>query len=258
MDNSIEINGILFTLLCKSVADNLVYEIQKTRKYEYDRHREAGRLNIRNLRDIVKFTSRSIISRSSEDEKILYGYRSTSELGIWRLGYLEPKRCDLNKFSLDYVQGTLLHHLLQGLINNKFNELPFIPGDESGTNLLLDGAYNKTYFEENGLSENIRFLGFLDRDVQLQLMNHSNAIIQPSLFEGWSTVIEDAMAMNQAIIASDLEVNKEQLGESGIYFERLNFMELANILKDFKVVNNRYNYHQKLSEFAFQFYNILN
>jgi len=156
MDNSIEINGILFTLLCKSVADNLVYEIQKTRKYEYDRHREAGRLNIRNLRDIVKFTSRSIISRSSEDEKILYGYRSTSELGIWRLGYLEPKRCDLNKFSLDYVQGTLLHHLLQGLINNKFNELPFIPGDESGTNLLLDGAYNKTYFEENGLSETDR------------------------------------------------------------------------------------------------------
>ena len=116
----------------------------------------------------------------------------------------------------------------------------------------------KKIVEENGLSENIRFLGFLDRDVQLQLMNHSNAIIQPSLFEGWSTVIEDAMAMNQAIIASDLEVNKEQLGESGIYFERLNFMELANILKDFKVVNNRYNYHQKLSEFAFQFYNILN
>jgi len=116
----------------------------------------------------------------------------------------------------------------------------------------------KKVVEENDLTENIRFLGFLDREVQLQLMNHSKAIIQPSLFEGWSTVIEDAMAMNKTIIASDLEVNKEQLGESGIYFERLNFIELANILKDFKVVNNRYNYQQKLSEFAFQFYNILN
>jgi len=116
----------------------------------------------------------------------------------------------------------------------------------------------KKVVEENDLTENIRFLGFLDREVQLQLMNHSKAIIQPSLFEGWSTVIEDAMAMNQTIIASDLEVNKEQLGESGIYFERLNHSELANILKDFKIQNYQYDYQAKLKEFAFQFYNILN
>ncbi len=116
----------------------------------------------------------------------------------------------------------------------------------------------KKVVEENDLTENIRFLGFLDREVQLQLMNYSKAIIQPSLFEGWSTVIEDAMAMNQTIIASDLEVNKEQLGDKGIYFERLNFMELANILKDFNNQNYQYDYQAKLKEFAFQFYNILN
>ena len=116
----------------------------------------------------------------------------------------------------------------------------------------------KKVVEENDLTENIRFLGFLDREVQLQLINYSKAIIQPSIFEGWSTVIEDAMAMNQTIIASDLEVNKEQLGDKGIYFERLNFMELANILKDFNNQNYQYDYQAKLKEFAFQFYNILN
>ena len=116
----------------------------------------------------------------------------------------------------------------------------------------------KKVVDENDLTENIKFLGFLDREVQLQLMNHSKAIIQPSLFEGWSTVIEDAMAMNQTIIASDLEVNKEQLGNKGIYFERLNHNELANILKDFKIKNCQYDYQSKLKEFAFQFYNIFN
>jgi glycosyltransferase involved in cell wall biosynthesis len=116
----------------------------------------------------------------------------------------------------------------------------------------------KQVVEENDLTENIKFLGFLDREVQLQLMNHSKAIIQPSLFEGWSTVIEDAMAMNQTIIASDLEVNKEQLGESGIYFDRLNSKELVNILKDFKPLKIKYDYPSKLNEFATQFYNILN
>ena len=115
----------------------------------------------------------------------------------------------------------------------------------------------KKVVDENDLTENIKFLGFLDREVQLQLMNHAKAIIQASLFEGWSTVIEDAMAMNQTIIASDLEVNKEQLGETGIYFERLNHSELANILKDLKIQNYQYDYQAKLKEFAFQFYNIL-
>ena len=115
----------------------------------------------------------------------------------------------------------------------------------------------KKVVEENGLSENIKFLGFLDREVQLQLMNHSIAIIQPSLFEGWSTVIEDAMAMNQTIIASDLEVNKEQLGEKGIYFESLNHLELANIIKDYNNQNYQYDYQSKLKEFAIQFYNII-
>jgi glycosyltransferase involved in cell wall biosynthesis len=116
----------------------------------------------------------------------------------------------------------------------------------------------KKVVEDNGLTENIKFLGFLDREVQLQLMNHSNAIIQPSLFEGWSTVIEDAMAMNQAVIVSDLSVNKEQLGAKGIYFERFNSNELANILKDFKSSKFKYDYHLKLNVFAKQFYNILN
>ena len=135
MANSIEIDGILFTLLCKSEADNLLYRINKTtRVYEYERHQEAGRKFIHNVRDIVKFRSTS----STGVVKILYAYRSTSELGIWRLGYLEPRSCGLNKFSLDYIQGTLLHHLLQNLINENFESLPFISEDESGTKLVVD------------------------------------------------------------------------------------------------------------------------
>ncbi len=111
----------------------------------------------------------------------------------------------------------------------------------------------KKLVEDNDLGDNIKFLGFLNRDVQLQLMNYANAIIQPSLFEGWSTVIEDAMAMNQTVIASDLDVNKEQLGESGIYFERLNVKMLASIMGDFSKCIEKdfiYNYTSKKLEFA--------
>jgi hypothetical protein len=49
-------------------------------------------------------------------------------------------------------------------------------------------------------------------------MNHALAIIQPSLFEGWSTVVEDVKAMNQHIIVSDLNVHRDQLGVQAFYF----------------------------------------
>ncbi len=118
----------------------------------------------------------------------------------------------------------------------------------------------KKYVIENNLTDNIRFLGFLDREVQLQLMNHSMAIIQPSLFEGWSTVIEDSMAMNKRIIASDLEVNIEQLGNKGIYFERIKHQDLASKIE--YVIDNpseiSYDYLSKQISFAKEFIKIFN
>ena len=62
-------------------------------------------------------------------------------------------------------------------------------------------------------------------------MRHSQAVIQPSLFEGWSTVIEDAVSLQVPVIASGLKVNKEQLGKDGCYFEPHDFEALAAILK---------------------------
>ena len=62
------------------------------------------------------------------------------------------------------------------------------------------------------LSSQITFLGLIPRGEQLVIMKNAIAIIQPSLFEGWSTVIEDARSLQVPVIASDLPVNIEQLG----------------------------------------------
>ena len=113
----------------------------------------------------------------------------------------------------------------------------------------------KAYVKENNLEDVIRFLGFLDRKEQLKLMKHSVAVIQPSLFEGWSTVIEDAMAMNQRVIASDLEVNKEQLVDKGLYFEKNNPNDLAEKLKRIETYSSLidYQYSIKQNQFALNF-----
>jgi glycosyltransferase involved in cell wall biosynthesis len=83
---------------------------------------------------------------------------------------------------------------------------------------------------ELGLTKQIRFLGFLPKDDLYTLLAHAKALIQPSLFEGWSTTIEDAIALNVPVVCSDLKVNREQLGESAIFFDPKDAAELARIL----------------------------
>jgi len=80
------------------------------------------------------------------------------------------------------------------------------------------------------LQDDIIITDFLDRNDQLVLMNHSMAIVQPTLFEGWSTVIEDAKALNKYVIASNIQVNIEQLAVNATFFDPADEPALATVL----------------------------
>ncbi len=85
----------------------------------------------------------------------------------------------------------------------------------------------KEFIRKNNLEEQVLFLGFIDRQEQLQLMANAIAIIQPSLFEGWSTVVEDAKVLNQFILVSDIPIHREQVKENAVFFDPANENELA-------------------------------
>jgi hypothetical protein len=91
-------------------------------------------------------------------------------------------------------------------------------------------------------------------------MKNSIAIIQPSLFEGWSTVVEDAKAMNQYIIASKINVHIEQLKTNVSFFNPNDSNELSNILETVirnKILITKYDYHNNILKFANDFMNII-
>jgi glycosyltransferase involved in cell wall biosynthesis len=81
-----------------------------------------------------------------------------------------------------------------------------------------------------GLANQVYLLGLIPRIDQLQLMRHSLAIVQPSLFEGWSTVIEDARCLGKKMILSDFPVHLEQNPPEGVFFERNSPQQLANLI----------------------------
>ena len=70
-----------------------------------------------------------------------------------------------------------------------------------------------------GLTENFLFLGNVAvRDVAL-LMRASVALLNPSLFEGWSTTVEEGKALGVRMVLSDLAVHREQVGDGADFFD---------------------------------------
>lgn len=123
----------------------------------------------------------------------------------------------------------------------------------------------KAFVDQHDLAGQARFLGFIDRAEQLQLMNHSLAVIQPSLFEGWSTVVEDARSMNKFLIVSDIPVHREQLENSAaMFFDPLNANVLADAIKktiSLPQVPTLYevnNYPDHIKQFGTGFMSIIN
>jgi glycosyltransferase involved in cell wall biosynthesis len=102
--------------------------------------------------------------------------------------------------------------------------------------------------EDNSLQSQVSFLGVIPRVDQLLLMKHSQAVLQPTLFEGWSTVIEDAISLQVPVIASNIPVNIEQLGKDGVYFNPQNPSDLADILFDFPQRNLEDTFYEKYEQ----------
>jgi glycosyltransferase involved in cell wall biosynthesis len=125
-----------------------------------------------------------------------------------------------------------------------------------------DGSYSislRKFVSDNGLQQQVRFLGFIDRIDQLVLMRESIAIIQPSLFEGWSTVVEDAKALGKFVFASDLAVHREQLAQHCCFFKADDEMELASLIMKTEVNDTLhfFEYEENRRQFGKSFYNAI-
>ncbi len=72
---------------------------------------------------------------------------------------------------------------------------------------------------EYALDKQFRPLGVVPYAHMLGLMRDAAAVLNPSLFEGWSTSVEEARSMGKAIVLSDIPVHREQAPDRGIYFD---------------------------------------
>ncbi|HVS95595.1 MAG TPA: glycosyltransferase [Puia sp.] len=85
----------------------------------------------------------------------------------------------------------------------------------------------EAFVKQHQLECRVKFLGFIDRKVQLSLAQHALSYIQPSLFEGWSTTVEDAKYLNKFVLLSDIPVHREQMKENVAFFNPADAADLA-------------------------------
>lgn len=80
------------------------------------------------------------------------------------------------------------------------------------------------------VSERVQILGFIDRIEQLVLMKNASFIIQPSLFEGWGTTVEDAKVLGKIVLLSNIPVHKEQMDINCKLFKKNDAVSLVNLI----------------------------
>lgn len=102
-----------------------------------------------------------------------------------------------------------------------FDALKLLKAQSQKIEILLTGnnrdAKNPGFFDElmayasnNGVSQDFRMLGITPYEDLLGLMAHAVALINPSMFEGWSSTVEEGKALGKHLILSDIPVHREQ------------------------------------------------
>lgn len=214
------------------------------------------RRNFRELRIRWVLRNATDLAVSSGDVESHFSrfYRLKSSLRIHVLRFvsgidnvvLPPKEALINKYGLpseyfivsnQFTNHKNHHVLVRALMRLKERSADSVIVCTGKTDFAGNEAYISSLrkaISEGKLENNFRMLGIIPRADQLGLLKHARAVIQPSLFEGWSTVIEDAKTLSVPVIAADLPVNREQLGRQGIYFDPHDDQQLAQVLNTFE------------------------
>ena len=83
-----------------------------------------------------------------------------------------------------------------------------------------------------GLSDQVFVLGEVSFQDMINLMRTAAVVIQPSRFEGWSTIVQDAKALGRPLLCSDIQVHREQAPQALGFFACDQPEQLAALLAE--------------------------
>ncbi|KAA3667410.1 MULTISPECIES: glycosyltransferase family 4 protein [Pectobacterium] len=123
-----------------------------------------------------------------------------------------------------------------------------------------DGYFSRLVDDISDISDHISILGTVPyRDV-VSLMVHSECVLNPSLFEGWSTSVEECKAVGKKMILSNITLHQEQYPDA-YFFDKESAGSLADVIANMesnpKVSSYQYNHQNAVNEFSSNYRKIL-
>ncbi len=113
-------------------------------------------------------------------------------------------------------------------INAVFTGLPADYRDKA--NSAVSGILQNIAKEK--LNNIIVPLGMVPRCDLTDLMRHACMVLQPSRFEGWSTIVQDTLTLGRPLMCSDIPVHREQAPDALAFFKCDDVQGLADVLAD--------------------------
>jgi glycosyltransferase involved in cell wall biosynthesis len=80
------------------------------------------------------------------------------------------------------------------------------------------------------LGDSVKILSFLERQEQMVILKNCRALLQPSLFEGWGTGVQEAKRFAKPLLLSDIPIHREQGDDRSLYFLPLVPTSMADAL----------------------------
>jgi len=101
-----------------------------------------------------------------------------------------------------------------------------------------------SFIQKNKLNKFFNYLGLIKYDEVLSLIYNAKCILNPSLFEGWSSTVEQAKSYDKLLLLSNIGVHKEQNPKYCNYFNPKNYKRLSKLILN--IYKSKNHYKQKL------------
>ncbi|NND18446.1 MAG: glycosyltransferase family 4 protein [Silicimonas sp.] len=140
-----------------------------------------------------------------------------------------------------YVGGMNAHKNILGLLK----ALPDVVAEDSRVHLAIVGSISGKGFWDNvpelkdyiaacpGLEEHVTFTGYISDENLVELFAGTDALVFPSLWEGFGLPAVEAMSCGVPVLASDRGSLPEVIGNAGLFFDPQNQAEIRDTLLRF-------------------------